>query len=172
MKALPTRVGGEWVFYDLWQRSQSEEVVLHVLSLLGFPDAADAGRRALERRLYTAYSRLPPLDMQSSDTRLIQAHSLFSKNDDMDAGIDKLQVALDSFFQSERDCRETNRALADVEFRCRPDVSAILFSAQRFCASVLGGVPALSELECGFGPGASATSKKMNTTAHGSCPVL
>lgn len=159
--------GGKKVgFYDLWQRSQSEEVVLHALTLLGFGDAAAIGRRSHEQRLFAAYQHLPKLDMQSSDFRLIQAHSLFSKNDDMDAGIDKLQVALDSFRLSEQECRETNLRICDSQFRSRSDVSAILFGAQRFCAKVLRDVPVLSELECGFGPGASASSKKMNTTAR------
>lgn len=153
-------------FYDLWQRSDSEEVVLHVLHLLGYSDAASAGRSSSERRLYEAYKRLPELDMQSPNLRLTQALALFSKNDDMDAGVDKLQVALDAFTLSEEDCLQTNSRLSDCTFRGRPDISAILHYASAYAARVLGDCPDLSELECGFGPGASASSKKMNTTAR------
>ncbi len=153
-------------FHDLWPRSESEEVVLHALSLLGFSDAADAGRRSNERRLFSAFSALPALDLRSSDYRLIQAYALFSKSDDMDAGIDKRRVALESFRQSEVDCKSVNERLSDLDFTRRKDVSCILYTAMSYIGGVLGACPSLSDLECNFGPGSSASTKKMKTTAR------
>lgn len=153
-------------FFDLWPRPESEEVVLHALDLLGFSDAADIGRCSHEQRLFSAYSALPELDLRTSDYRLIQAHALFSKSDDMEAGIDKRQVALESFLQSEVDCKLTNERLADPAFMRRKDVSAILHVASYYIGKVLGDCPSLCELECDFGPGSSASTKKMKTTAR------
>lgn len=91
-----------------------------------------------------------------------QALAFFQKWEPLQLGIDKEGVAYKKFYESEASCRLTNRTLKLVrrgEFSFSPRVNGVLHTAQRKIAKVLGPVPSWAELDFGFGPGATTTTK-------------
>lgn len=97
-----------------------------------------------------------------------QALALFSKLEFLDLGIDKERVAFDKFREAESLCESTNDVFekwARGEFQFYPRVDAVLFTAQRKIAQVLGTVPALEKLRYRFGPGATTLTKKRDANA-------
>lgn len=92
-----------------------------------------------------------------------QALAFFQKLEGLPLGVDKEQVALGKFIESENACRDTNTLLKQVRkglASLPPFVSSVIFTAQRKIAHVLGDVPNLAELAFRFGPGATTTTKK------------
>lgn len=89
-----------------------------------------------------------------------QIMGLVEKQDFLDIGVDKEQVALDKFIASERNCREVNRRFRTRELPGMGSVDAVLYCAQRKISRILGDVPPLSDLSFSFGPGVN-TSVKM-----------
>ncbi len=85
-----------------------------------------------------------------------QIHAFFLKNASLPLGIDTREVAVAKFFESEDQCRETNRRFL---LRSSPSKSGLdagfLYRVQRKIAWLLGDVPTLDELDFGFGPGAN-----------------
>jgi hypothetical protein len=90
-------------------------------------------------------------------TRQIQ--SLVSKQDFIDLGIDKEQVAYAKFLIAEEKCRETNDRFFNGPSPIG-DVAVVLHYAQRKIDSILGPVPNLCDLDFSFGPGATTSTKK------------
>jgi len=108
------------------------------------------------------YSNLPP----SSTDDLIyarQIQALFSKQDFIDLGVDKEQVAYENFLACEEKCR-----LVNDRFMNQPTpngvVSRVFHTAQRKIADILGDLPPLDSLDFSFGPGATTNVKK--TLSH------
>lgn len=95
-----------------------------------------------------------------------QVLGLYQKNSSLDLGIDCEAVARTAWYNAEDRCRETNTKIRDVRsgaYLMSPRVNAILHSAQRKIASVLGSsVPRLSQLRPVFGPGATRSVQKRN----------
>lgn len=92
-----------------------------------------------------------------------QVCAFFNKRADLDLGIDRRRAAVDSFIAAESLCRQTNILLdkrREGEFSFPPYVEAVLMTAQRKIASILGDVPVLSDLKIRFGPGATTQVQK------------
>lgn len=92
-----------------------------------------------------------------------QIRAFFEKRVDLDFGCDREAVAWEAFQQAERVCDETNTLLKAVRqgsVSMDPDFDAVMFTARRKIAYVLGGVPRLDELRPRFGPGASTQVKR------------
>lgn len=98
-----------------------------------------------------------------------QIQALFQKRKDLGDDIAREINALQSFREAERLCSESNhvfRSWARGGFQFPRDVEAVLFTAQRKIARVLGDVPCLSDLHIRFGPGATTTVLKRNASAR------
>lgn len=92
-----------------------------------------------------------------------QALAFFQKWEPLKLGVDKEAVAFRKFQQSERDCANTNAFLRNLRrgaVMTTPFVAGVIHTAQRKIARVLGRVPSLAELQLGFGPGATTTTKR------------
>lgn len=94
-----------------------------------------------------------------------QALAFYSKNASLDIGVNRRQVALDSFVASELACEMSNRLFyghlsGSVSFL--PGDCRILYAVRRKIESVLGRAPRLSELRLKFGPGATTDVKKVD----------
>lgn len=92
-----------------------------------------------------------------------QISAFWQKREDLCLGIDREEVAFNSFLRSERSCFDTNTFLKEVRggrAQTRPHVSAWMFHAQRKIADILGEVPSLAELRFRYGPGSMTTVKK------------
>lgn len=100
---------------------------------------------------------------------LRQVLGFFTKLENLQLGLDKRQVALDTFLQAELQCKVTNQVF-DAHSRggfCFPrGVDSILHAAQRKIMSVLGPVPALNELALMFGPGATTSVPKIKSCSR------
>lgn len=86
-----------------------------------------------------------------------QICGLVQKQDFIDVGIDKEQVAYTTFKESEEKCRLTNDRLTSVS--PDGDVAAVLHYGQRKAAEILGDLPSLDSFDFSFGPGASTGVK-------------
>lgn len=99
-----------------------------------------------------------------------QCAAFFQKLEFLDLGIDKRQVALDTYFDADQNvCRETNesfRAWAAGTFMFPQEVDRVFSDASRFIALVLGPVPKLNKLKYRHGPGATTLTKKREATAR------
>lgn len=110
-----------------------------------------------------SYEELCPADA----VILRQYHALFSKLEPLELGINKEEVAYESFMESEVNCKLTNdvfknRAAGLLSFN--PAVEERFLSAQRKIASILGDAPPLAEIPVRFGPGANTKVKKQNAS--------
>jgi len=90
-----------------------------------------------------------------------QIHALVAKQDYIEIGVDKEQVAFKKFIETEEKCRLTNIRLR-TEMSANADVSAILLMAARKISFVLGDCPDYGSLDFSFGPGATTSVKKMD----------
>jgi len=86
-----------------------------------------------------------------------QIQGLFSKQDFLNLGIDKEEVAFLKFLQSEEQCRETNRRFR-IGAPAYAGVEEVLYLSRRKIASILGDVPDISELTFKFGPGTNTST--------------
>lgn len=94
-----------------------------------------------------------------------QALGFFQKLDALDIGIDKEAAARTKFLEAELRCRETNDLFTKWSagmVTLPKGVDGILHAAQRKIQKVLGRVPALSELDLMFGPGATTSVPRRN----------
>lgn len=80
--------------------------------------------------------------------------ALFSKRADLDFGIDRRAVALETFWLTENQCRQVNADLRSDAFD-RNDRAALIFKMQRKIAQILGPCPTVDQLDFGFGPGSN-----------------
>lgn len=97
---------------------------------------------------------------------LAQLLALFKKRADLDLGIDKADVALRTFLKSEEKCRETNKLLRTRDDLHSADRAALIFKMQRKISQVLGDMPCLDNLPCGFGPGTNVGCSKNTSVRH------
>jgi hypothetical protein len=100
---------------------------------------------------------------------LRQVLAFFNKRRDLDIGVDTKAVAWAKAKEAEQLCLETNqifRLKHSGGFFFPLDVESALFKAQRKIASILGDLPALSDLKLRFGPGATTQVKKKNASAR------
>lgn len=105
------------------------------------------------------YEQLTPAD--SFHAR--QVCAFFQKRADLELGIDREKVAVESFKRAEALCSETNFIFSSWsrgEFQFPPRVEAALHAAQRKIAMILGEVPLPGEIKFRFGPGATTTRQK------------
>lgn len=89
-----------------------------------------------------------------------QIQSLFSKQKDIDLGIDKEAVAFKTFMEAEELCSSTNERFRTGLSGVAPDVHAVLHYASRKIDRILGDVPEYSDLDFSFGPGATTSVKR------------
>jgi len=92
-----------------------------------------------------------------------QITALWSKRSDIRLAVDRREVAVRKFIESEELCRMTNvawRERAAGRFSLPRGVESKLFRAQRKISSILGDVPSFSDLKIRFGPGATTQVKK------------
>lgn len=116
---------------------------------------------ALLRKIVSEY----PYSGQLECYTIFQLQALFKKNASFDIGVDTRAKALDTFYQAERICRETNRKLRtrdDPDYRER---ATLIFEMSRKISQVLGNLPNLDEIKFGFGPGTNVGCSK-NTSVR------
>lgn len=84
-------------------------------------------------------------------------HALFHKQEWFDMGIDTDSVGRAKFWEMEKRCEETNKAL-DAR-RLTTDAWRVISRARCIIERILGRVPKLSNLNVSFGPGATTNVK-------------
>lgn len=89
-----------------------------------------------------------------------QIQGLVEKQDFIDLGIDKEQVAYKKFLLSEDMCRSTNTRLEDLS-SLNWDVSAVMYYASQKIGKILGCVPTIDSLDLSFGPGANTSTESL-----------
>jgi hypothetical protein len=97
---------------------------------------------------------------------LAQILALFKKREDLELGIDKADVALRSFLESEEICRKTNKLLRTTDDSRSADRAALIHGMQRKISAVLGNLPRFDDLPCGFGPGTNVGCSKNTSVRH------
>jgi len=96
-----------------------------------------------------------------------QLLALFSKNEDLDIGVDKKAIAVAKFMQAEQACVETNRIFTLASrgaFFFIPRVCSQLWDAKRKIAKMLGRVPHFRDMSLRFGPGSTTGTTKANAS--------
>lgn len=86
-----------------------------------------------------------------------QVQALLSKQDFLDLGIDKEEVAFQKFLESEESCRKANERLNLNQ--PTSGVASVLHYAAENIDEILGDVPELCDLQFSFGPGATTSTK-------------
>lgn len=89
-----------------------------------------------------------------------QIQALFSKQKELDLGINKEDVAFTTFMEAEKLCSETNHRFRNNLSEVSSDIHAVLHYASRKIDCILGNVPDYSELDFSFGPGATTSVKR------------
>ena len=98
-----------------------------------------------------------------------QSLAFYQKRVDLDIGVDRKAVALESFEKAELLNSETRHIFnlrSRGEFAFTRGVESILFSAQRKIERILGDVPPLSDLRLKFGPGSTTQTKKKDASSR------
>lgn len=132
-------------------------------------EAFDSGNWELLCNRSMAYRRC---DSVSDIIGERQVLAFFAKNLAVPLGVDRAQLALAKFLESEQTCKQTNsrfRALRRTGHRDQY-IESVLFTAQRKIAlilgssdEVLGSFPRLEDLRFEFGPGANTNVKKITS---------
>lgn len=89
-----------------------------------------------------------------------QIQSLLSKQEWLDLGINKEEVAFDTFMKAEKLCQETNLRFSGNLSEVSSDIHGVLHVASRKIDTILGEVPSYSDLTFSFGPGATTNIKR------------
>lgn len=97
---------------------------------------------------------------------LTQTLALFKKRADLDLGIDKAEVALCTFLESEKICRRTNKYLVTRDAPRSGERAALILQMQRKISRVLGDMPRIDGLASGFGPGTNVGCSKNTSVRH------
>lgn len=157
---------------NLWSRKRSDDLRFKICSLYGKEAEAsrDQVRQGNTLASYSYFASLPNPSYDCGsfaelDLALIQTRALFSKDGDMRSPIDKEEVALQSFVESEETCKAINEKLLSGKPLPEKGAESIIMIAKRKIESILGQCPLLEDLHVSFGPGASATCHN-NTTAR------
>lgn len=148
--------------YDVWSRTQSNTFRWNVAEVL-----CEAAGLGLDRSSdpYHFFTALQSPDWSngpsSRNLALTQLAALFSKDEDLQSGIDGEAAAFESFQSAEGGCKRINDAYLENRFGMdNPDVGCILFYTQQKIAEILGEAPSWSSLKPTFGPGAAVTCRK------------
>lgn len=149
--------------YDVWSRTQSDTFRKDVADRL----AKRAGITLdLSLDPYTTLLAVPDPDWSDGaylrNQSLVQIKALFQKDEDLVSPIDKEQVAVTTFLDSEASCKSVNDAILENRLggEHHPDVECILMYAQRKMVDLLGPAPKIADLKPSFGPGAAVTCRK------------
>jgi hypothetical protein len=152
-------------FFDLWSRKDDETLTTAILRRLGasIPESTEI----LSMAFFDSCPQ-PDYSNDNFDTVLLksQVRALFSKNEDLDYGIDKDAVAYSSFLQSEQSCKVVNdrlRAYASNLIGVSQIEGEILHYAKRKIAYILGDCPNVEDLNLSYGPGAAVNCKSRTT---------
>lgn len=92
--------------------------------------------------------------------------------------VDKRRVAEKQFIDCEMSCKATNHKLrfrfSDGAYKASPLVDSIFMDLPKIVSRILGDCPSLDDLSCGFGPGASFSTRgdtsvyqKLRSNLHG-----
>lgn len=112
-------------------------------------------------------------DWSTADVMAVrQVTALYSKNGDLDLGLDREKLTLDKLHAAEEACKATNgifKAWQGGKFQFHPRVEASFHEAARLIAATLGDVPSLEELKFRFGPGASTGVKRSKASHIAKC---
>nr|WKV33254.1 MAG: RNA-dependent RNA polymerase [Riboviria sp.] len=133
----------------------------------GLQDALRSGDEAVVSYL-NSYSGFWTSSNDSAGDYLLA--EVMSKFENFDVDINKQEVALESFFESESQCKATNSRLGSrrtLETRLQSGllVSDIFYVAKRKIASVLGDFSWDAIIgRCGFGPGANVGIPRMRSS--------
>lgn len=172
----PNRKVGFPTFFD---KKKQDRVMLCIIDAIAREGvmlpmvltACSLARRLIHRPDIALFKELMSVDAHKALTEheyylVVQVQALFKKRADLDLGIDKADVALRTFLESERICRETNRLLRTNDDPRSGDRAALILQMRRKISSVLGDLPSIDELPCGFGPGTNVGCSKNTSVRH------
>nr|APG77174.1 hypothetical protein [Shahe levi-like virus 3] len=166
-------------FPAFFDKKQQDRVILCIVDAIAregvmYPmvlAACSCARRFIHRPDIDLFKQLMSIDAHKASSEheyylTVQVQALFKKRADLDLGIDKSDVALRTFLESETICRETNRLLRSNDDPRSGDRAALILQMRRKISSVLGDLPSLDELPCGFGPGTNVGCSKNTSVRH------
>lgn len=105
-------------------------------------------------------------DFHSVAFNLRQLQALYSKNVDLDFGVDKEAAAWERFCESEVLCRQTNERFREYWSGENTGYEERMLRLRSKIADILGDVPSLADLGMAFGPGSSSTVKRETSARH------
>lgn len=155
-----------------WTKPSTRDESIHFIKRLALSHAVEGGKQGERITDYIVSGDLLSVcdfsvDYETASTHesrhCRQAIAFIAKCCFIDLGKDRRAVATNTFWESERLCKETNdifRMRAQGSFTFEPWVDSVIHRAQRKIARVLGDVPKFSELNYRFGPGATTLTKK------------
>lgn len=124
------------------------------------------------RELNRNFVRLDRLDLDlrsySDPVELIldrQVNGMLTKCPAIPVEADPVDNCYRTYYKFEQQCLRTNRRLASGRLP-EPDVAAVLFTARRKIANILGDVPEPQDLPFSFGPGATHNVKQRTSVFH------
>lgn len=118
--------------------------------------------------LFKELMMLQPLNSVTEHEYYLKAQllALFKKRADLRLGIDKKDVALRTFLESETICRRTNKLLVSSDDPKYLERAALLGKMQYKISEALGPLPRIDDLVCGFGPGTNVGCSKNTSVRH------
>lgn len=159
-------------FYDLWSKKDATRILWKISSALTeryIPQTSPVFK-AVEARDFTVllqhsidYSGAVPVSQLLAERQVL---ALFSKNADIDLGIDREQAAWETFAKAELQCRSTNERFRGYERGCiTSSESRLIFNVSRKISRILGEAPSIEDLNLRFGPGTNVGCRNKNTSA-------
>jgi len=164
-----------------WDEEHSLSHTLSILRELARPHFADCGAegahlirlmdegRWSELVNYNLEQNVDGLDVMWL-INMRQGLGFFTKLEDLDIGLDKTEVAVETFMKTEQVCAETNAFFRLCRTgntqSCVPNVVRLIEIARRKIRFVLKACPKIGELKFQFGPGATTVTKRKQ-----SCPM-
>lgn len=117
------------------------------------------------RQLITELMEITPSGV-SDAYPIFQLQALFSKRSDLELGVDKKGVAIESFYRSERICRSMNASLRNPVDPKYSERAALIHEMQRKITRCLGPAPCIDTMRYGFGPGANIGCEKYTAVRY------
>jgi len=144
---------------------------IEVLKVLCREVNSQYSRKCL-RELNRSFIRLEKLDLdlRSYDDPISmildrQVSGMITKCPSLPVLIDPVQACRDTYDKFENQCEATNDRLASGRFP-ESDVVAVLFTARRKIANILGDLPQIEDLPFTYGPGATHNVKRRTSAFH------